>query len=411
MADETRIWRALYAAADVFRQQAPWNALTEDYLFGIRVPQTGEIHYCCVTGAGGEHLALIVYPGDAGLRAYEFLQANNELPPSRMFMHQHCVSISFEDRAQLEADDLAQIKQLGLKYRGRRTWPMFRDLTPGLFPWQISTAQAQELTIVLTQATAVCRERLAEPQLFDSPTGIEVLVWELVDIAWIAHWHTPDHSALPLPPPVGFDAARAQTLRTTLPRNGIWECDTITVPTPTTATEDSTERPFFPTVLLVADITTQGVAPPLTSHPDVWQAQLGDHVLQLITEAGSVPREIRLRQPQLAALLKDLAATLGIRLRLVGALPAVEEVADQMIGDEDDDFAGFDYENPLLDLPGFDLKLLGPNASPQITSFFDELLRQQPGPIAGGLPQLPAPPPPEQPLPTRARSRRRGSKE
>jgi hypothetical protein len=60
-------WQALYTAADQFKKVQCWEWMSEDDLFGVQDPEGGEIAFCCIMGAGGEHLALAAYLGTFGL--------------------------------------------------------------------------------------------------------------------------------------------------------------------------------------------------------------------------------------------------------------------------------------------------------------------------------------------------------
>ena len=68
---------------------------------------------------------------------------------------------SFENREVLEGEDRGIIRQLGLKFRGRNAWPMFRSYRPGFFPWLIDSHEAELLTCALEQVLVVA-PRLGE---------------------------------------------------------------------------------------------------------------------------------------------------------------------------------------------------------------------------------------------------------
>ena len=44
------------------------------------------------------------------------------------------IMLSFEDRDALQEEDLAVIRGLGLSFRGRQAWPLFRSYRPGYLP-------------------------------------------------------------------------------------------------------------------------------------------------------------------------------------------------------------------------------------------------------------------------------------
>ena len=68
---------------------------------------------------------------------------------------QDCLMASFEDWEEIEPKDREVMKALGLKFRGRNAWPLFRSFLPGTFPWYLTAAEARYLTICLGQALLV----------------------------------------------------------------------------------------------------------------------------------------------------------------------------------------------------------------------------------------------------------------
>src|SRR5688572_4965976 len=95
-------WRRLYEAALEFRDLKPWKWMSDDQLFGVRSPTTGETLYCAVLGGLGEMFSLSVYPGLQGLSAYRCLAEGNA--PVRDFRAMmRCLMAEFGDRAALDA--------------------------------------------------------------------------------------------------------------------------------------------------------------------------------------------------------------------------------------------------------------------------------------------------------------------
>ena len=60
-------WKALYDLSEIFRHLECWQWMTDEQLFGVRNPKTGETGYCCIIGNLGQEFGLIVYTGTDGL--------------------------------------------------------------------------------------------------------------------------------------------------------------------------------------------------------------------------------------------------------------------------------------------------------------------------------------------------------
>jgi hypothetical protein len=144
-------WHALYRAAIDFWQIQPWHWVDDTDLFGVKNPEDGEIGYCCVVGALGEFLGLVVYLGTEGLESYLKIQAS-ESPEEDLLSMAKCLVASFEDRRLIQKADHEVIKRLGLKFRGTKSWPLFRSYNPGYYPWYLNQPQVGFLTHALRQA-------------------------------------------------------------------------------------------------------------------------------------------------------------------------------------------------------------------------------------------------------------------
>lgn len=98
-----------------------------------------EIGYCCVLGNAGECFGLAVYLGSEGLEGYLKMQSGEINTYSTDMLHlQKCLMVSFDDSEFLQKEDLDLIKALGLKFKGRNSWPMFRNYQPGYYPWVLT---------------------------------------------------------------------------------------------------------------------------------------------------------------------------------------------------------------------------------------------------------------------------------
>ena len=154
-------WRHLHDAASRLKTLAPWEWMTESDVFGVEHPETGDLGFVSVMGMLGEHHAVTVYLGPEALAQFWALQqAGPSADPERVLEIPQ-LQASFEDRDMLQKQDQALIKQLGLKFRGRQAWPLFRSFRPGFVPWFLEPGEVQFLSSILDQVSEVA-ERLQD---------------------------------------------------------------------------------------------------------------------------------------------------------------------------------------------------------------------------------------------------------
>src|SRR5215470_15005269 len=164
-------WGKLYAVAGRVKEMAPWKWMMEDNVFGVRNPERDEIGFVSVMGSGGEHLAVALYQGAVALYDFLALREADSVSAERVLEIPQ-LQASFEDRGHLEKEDRETIKNLSLKFRGANSWPMFRNYTPGMFPWFLTSSEARFLTTALEQLLDVApRVRDDEDVLWGEEDG------------------------------------------------------------------------------------------------------------------------------------------------------------------------------------------------------------------------------------------------
>jgi hypothetical protein len=325
-------WRALYDAADELKALALWEWMLDSDLFAVRDPESGQIGYCCVMGNLGEHYALAVYLGADGLQGYrEVASGAYEERPAEALFAQRCLMVSFEDRELLDKDSYAQIKALGRKYRGRQAWPELRDYSPGYLPWRLEPPQVRFLTVAIQQTCDVARRFKDDEEYLVGPDEGQMLLREYVGGEWKESWHQPElatPAASEPPPPV--DELRLKRLAGRhLKRLGVWEADRLLFPGAVQG--EKGERPYYPPTLLIVDSASGMVLPPMITEPGAWRQAFQGHLLDLFEQMDGAPREIRLRDEALAALLAPIADALKVRLRRSADLPALDDAREGLL--------------------------------------------------------------------------------
>jgi len=326
-------WGDLYEAAIGFKNIAPWNWMWDSDLFGVQNPENGEIGYCCVMGKLGEHFALAVYMGTDGLQGY--LKNRSIEDPEKdldMLHYQKCLMASFEDRHFLQEPDIQVINMLRLKFRGAHSWPLFRSYEPGYFPWRLTGEEAIYLNLVLRLAMDVALRFKDNPDLLHATKENSYLVSVPVNDngsrVWRDEWRKPA-PARKAEVVVGLiDNERLEKINSMrMSRHGVWEVDIFFSSAPI---RENDARPYFPHTFLCIDHDSRFIYA-------VYLAAAADHVqefrnqfLNIFNQDRCMPREILVREENTFALLGDIAARLGIKLRRVKELRAVEDARRSM---------------------------------------------------------------------------------
>lgn len=325
-------WKALYQAAAEFREIEPWEWVYETDIFGVQDPANGEIGFCCIMGKMGEVLAMAVYMGTEGLQGYIDIQKGLIEPddPDSMFT-QDCIMASFEDKKFLKKEDKALIKNLGLKFRGERQWPLFRRYKPGYLPWFLNRDEVLYLTIALQQARDVCLrleedEKLLLPPKKDLyfvryPTAIQG------DIVWKDVWMKPEQKKQPVTPKALVDEIRIQRIKKkAAPSTAVWEVDFFYAPTPISGTD----RPYFPYAIMIMDRDSGFIHDTQLADSSDCSKIFLDRFLSCLERTSVLPSEILVRKKEVFQFFEPYAAELDIRLKIVKNLSMLDQTRREM---------------------------------------------------------------------------------
>ncbi len=323
-------WSALYRAAIDFQRIQPWQWLDDSDLFGVKNPENGEIGYCCVVGALGEFLGLVVYLGTEGLESYLKIQ-NSEFPEEDLLSTAKSLVASFGDRKFLQKTDLEVIKRLGLKFRGAKSWPLFRSYEPGYYPWYLNQSQVRFLTHALQQAADVSVRMKIDGHLLADPGKVQYLV--RVPEGSGAHLDWKDEWLSPVPPerakneaPVPDEVRLQRIKKRGFTQAGIWEVDFFQFSVPI----QEGDRPFFPFCLLIVDHDSGFVFESDLESKDRHRTEFQNHLLKVIEEIAYLPQEIQVKRDEVFQLFEVLASRLGMEIKRVKKLNELERAQKSM---------------------------------------------------------------------------------
>lgn len=325
-------WQALYEAAASFKEARCWEWMYNNDLFGVMDPETSEIVYCCIMGELGEHYGLGAYRGPEGLKAViEIMESSAESP--EFFFIQKCLMASFEDREILDREDRAVIKELGLKFRGRKQWPFFRSHEPGFHPWFIDDGECRFLTLILQQALQVsrrCRESKAILK-HDHPGTFLVRVPRSKGrtIVWSDRYLEAAPLRVEQPTFKITDEVGLRRILTQGKRNrDTWEADTYFMPMP--IQEKKGTRPYYPKVFLLFD-KSRGLVLDHELMQDFSREgyRCIERFIGLIGRT-TIPSRIQVEREETFYLLKEVCRRLNITLNRVEKLSAIPLIREEL---------------------------------------------------------------------------------
>ncbi|MBU4491302.1 MAG: hypothetical protein KKD69_02450 [Euryarchaeota archaeon] len=328
-------WKELYGASLEFKELAPWDWMYDSDLFGVQDPVSGEIGYCCIMGAAGEHYALGLYSGSEGLMGLsQILTGEFTVSQDEVLYIQKCLMVSFEDRKYLQKQDLQQIKAFGLKFRGCNAWPLFRNYTPGLVPWYLTRDEARFLTIALQQAIDVSTRFKKDAGLLVHPSRAHYFVRvprkQGENIVWQDEWLEPlplkkeDHPAMPVDETILSRLKKAK-----LQRRGIWEVDFFYIPAPIW---EKGERPYYPYMSLLVNHNSAFILNFQIERQAVGLTKFPVKFVELIERVKVMPEKLLVKRNEVYRLLEPITAKLSIEITAVESLPALEYAKIAMKG-------------------------------------------------------------------------------
>jgi hypothetical protein len=324
-------WKDLYEAARMFKELAPWKWMEDPDVFGVENPETGETGYCCIMGALGEVLGLLVYLGSEGLALYEGLQSGKiTIEDGDLFARQKCLAVTFDDREMLDNKDLGIIKSLGLKFRGRQSWPSFRSHLPGFMPWYLTGAEARFLGLAIRQAMSVA-ERLREDSSVLTPPQKGVYL-----VASIAteddkpvlreKWCKPAaYEAKKVQ--VSIDQVRSARIKANSRKvDNIWEGDFFYAP----FVVEEGEKPFYPYIALYAVHNDHYVLNFFLASHAGFEVEFLENFLAFLENAKVLPKAIMVNKDIAYDFFKPVAESLGISLKKAKNLEAINDTRDAL---------------------------------------------------------------------------------
>jgi len=326
-------WGRGYKLAAQVRAMEPWRFMEETDIFGVRDPLSKRLAFASVMGQLGEHFAIAAYLGAEGL--YSFWNAHeadlSAYPEAVIEAPQ--LQLSFENRGLLNERDHELIKKLGLRFRGRNAWPMFRSYRPGFVPWHVDASELRLLNVVLEQVLEVGPRFQVNTELFYTADPEIYFLRAPKRRGDAIEWK--DVCEKVRPPRGMLRIASYDDLlgacRRMKPAEEDIELDMFWLPTPI----HEGDRPFYPYMPMLVGAKSGAVIGfrmlrVESSFEDMW-GELPRCLLEMLIEAGRLPRVVYIRSPRVGLLIAPLGEEIPISIAPVYGLPGVDAAKESLI--------------------------------------------------------------------------------
>ena len=287
--------------------------------------------YCVVLGDGGVEYGLALYNGNEGLLHYLALMSSDDYDDTLEVLDtMNALSAQFADRELLTSYDRGIIRDLGLRYRGRGSWPIFRSMKPGYVPWRLDADEAEFLTLALRAMLEVAaRVESGELSLYNEDDPDRILTRVLREDEWLDCWEVlaPTLVLAPDYP----DTERLQRLAESKPRaDNSLDFGIFYLYAPIRTERGRGQRPHFPVVAAIGDPVSGMVFPNNLWGANPTPADRQESLVKLLESLPFLPAQIVVERPLVAQLVESVTAPLGIQL-LLGETPAIWSYQDDMM--------------------------------------------------------------------------------
>jgi hypothetical protein len=314
------LWRPLYSAAEQFRKNAPWQWMDDCNVFGVQSKHSKQTLYGCVMGSAGQTFGLAIYRGAEGLGMFLALQ-NGDVEPEdeTIHMRQNSLLAELTSKKYLEDFDLEIVNKLGLRPKGKNSWPLFRSMLPDHSPWPISELEALA-TLDVFEALKIYSKKIENDPEFDIAHGdSKIAVYKNKSGTWIPTWkpittlmEEPIETLLQKPEPLNellVQKLRSQNLRP----GSVWEAAVFYLP----SLIFDADRPYYPKACALVEEKTGYCIGVEIVRPEIDPlSKLRDLALERMAHFGYKPSAFRIQSPELLVGLETLKEALKIDIEM-----------------------------------------------------------------------------------------------
>jgi len=323
----------IYNLADELRKLSPWQYMSEDDIFGIKIPESDRIYFISIMGTLGEVYALTAYEGSVALGQFWEIQNDPYGGRPESVLTIPNIMLSFENSTDMNKTELKRIKELGFKFTGSKSWPELKHTVPGFLPVFPENPYLNDMEIILEQSLNVIK-RIKNKKDIITPDYKNPDVYLIRELADSEKWKDVYETIIPEDKSifVGYDSSLLEELIHMPQHKKTLQTDLLIIPN---AIKEKGGKPYFPFLILVVD-KKSGIIEGfqmLTPVPNIdkMYASIPMELLKLLINNNYKPETLELKSNLLASLIGPMIEKTGIDFVFNPEMDALEEAFKALI--------------------------------------------------------------------------------
>ncbi|WP_414839430.1 DUF6930 domain-containing protein [Carnobacterium sp. TMP28] len=335
--------KQLYLLAKQLYKEKLWNDYLETDLIAIQLANRKEPIIVSVLGQTDPRYGFLFYRNleelacffEARIRAK---QQNSRTIPDVTYL-QSGLSLEFEDRAVVSEEEYKLIKDSGVSFRGKKSWPIFVDYFPGYYPSIIDESDNVLLIEVMEKLVETAKDFKKKLTIYKEKkqlTEILIRTYQKNDTYKDGLFRLPKNvmegtSQLKKMAPIFLTSFEMERVSSQKIGSSIWEIDIDFMNSPVVSIEG--ERPFFPLALLIVDSEESEIICSEFFKPGDSET-IQRLMIQLILSENKKPPKIVVNTDQyyrVARYLENLLINLEIELVPIQKLPMLSAFKKELL--------------------------------------------------------------------------------
>ena len=324
-------WKALYEIATELKELRPWESFWDMDLIQLQGEEEEDVAFVSILGKGGDCYGITVYEGYDGLNDFMRLALADEMNLSVEFamFSQNNLTCYWGNREELSEKQRKTIKELGYKYRGKSQWLYFMSYQAGYFPYNLDEDEVRRRTryLGLLLEAVQCYRDMEEVVDFK---GGDLFCYAFNEKTGARKWgaQAMPFTSCQFPSLTLTEEELLRELKEASKNDCILEAECTY--TGSAVTDKKYDRPANPMLCLLAERNSGMMLKAEMVGPDEdAMVVLAETVVGFILTHGA-PKEIRVSNVIIEAILDQVCQVAGIRLRRVKKLSAVSEFWEGM---------------------------------------------------------------------------------